>query len=628
VEYRFRLGKTLGSDIITDGTFVSALGVNWIDEDLGGTWSIAANKATHAGATYNYLNQDCGFVPGVKYKIPFTVSDIPGGGSDYVQVYLSGFSITTNSDNNFYKDSNGTFTVEGTCLSTDSHIRFMAFGTASISNVSALPYDWNTPLTNHPTNWDESGISLIKSELLEGFYVKYLGNLKFWGDGYDYLLSKYNTLSSQSPKEFCELIYLKIERYVSGAWEEHFTGVIYMNKATLSYKNKTVACNVEDIASSQVIKFGADKVLGISYQNRNVYDSANTFDFPSTICGVKNGAGGVNDKTVYFLFKVLRQIVHEITDLSVTIDSDLLLTTPYDGVANVFQFLGITPFKNFALTDPTYTCYASFKELTDDLNVIRNIGGLSSYANNIPTLNIESKDILNAGDYSFTIDNNVSEFDFFEENNWQNIDIGFVRPNSDDEIYASSYEVDNWYSANYYSRTKCTEQSLTLQSHTGANGIWISQQLGDNIFDPSTGLGLQAPFTPRNFWLQMEIDAPGPPVTYKSIFGLIGVLTINNPDLITNHLMDRHVTTLNSSFTSEVWGDATKTNNPLIRTWSFETPITLDDLKEIIANPNYFLSQTSGYFSGSISGQILEFEYKNKADSQGKNIAKFKIISE
>ena len=624
MQYRFRLGKTLNNaNIIDDELLNNACGVSWT---CGTNWTIAAGKATHTGA-FGYLSQDCGFVPGVRYNITFTIEDIPApGGADYIQLYLSGFSVTTNQDNNYYKDANGVYTVYGTCLSaTDSFIRFGASGDVSISYCVAYAYDWNEPLTNEPMNWDSSGISLIKSELLEGFYVKYIGNLEFWGDGYDYLLAQYNTLEALSPKEFCEKIYLKIERLVSGTWEEHFTGIIYMNKCNFDLKKNIVTASVEDVASSQVIKFGSEKILGMHYQNKNVYDAVLNFDYPSVSCQVRQIGGGTVNRYVYFLFKVLRFYVHEITDLAVTIDSDLLLTTPYDGGANVFQFMGITPFKNFANTTPTYTIFSSFQELTTDLNIIRNIGGLSSYPNDIPTLNIESKQTLQGTTYSYTIDNNKAEFSFYEEdNNFQYVEIGYARPSTDDLklIDIGAYvQLENWEIVDYYSETKCTEQKLTLLSTTSCQPQWIYNQCINTEYDQSVSpaTGLQAPFVPRNFWLQMQYSAPN----YVSRFAAYGGNDYNNPDLETADIMTRQVFSLNSSFVSGI----TKTNDPIIRVWEFEAPLTLAQLDEIIANPNYQIQMTSEYFTGTISGYIVEFEKKNKSDSAGQSTATLKIIS-
>lgn len=625
MRYRYSLGQTLGSDIITDGTFVAGCGVNWT---CGAIWTIAANKASHTTPTFSYLEQDCGFVPGVRYEIKFTVSDIPGGGADFVQVYISGFSVTTNPDNNYYKILNGTYYIYGTCLSADSYIRFGGYGTVSISDVVAKPYEWNSPLTTEPMNWNNTDIAVTESELLAGFYVKFIENLEFSNDGYSYLLGRYTALESVSPKLFCETIPIKIERYVSGAWEEHFTGIIYLNAVKFNLRQKIAIANIEDISTSTVLKHSNNKQFSITYGDTNVYNAASNWDYPAVLCQVKKQSAAADGRYVYFVYNVLRYIVHEVSDLSVTIDSNLLRTTPYDGGANVFQFFGITPFENFAQTVPTYPVLTSFEDIVRDLNKIRDIGGLSTYPNDIPTLRIESKANLRGSTFSFTVDNNKGEFSFYDQNNYQNVEVGFARPNNEDlELFnvGGFVQRTEWTTDKYYSRIRCNENTFDLVSEIGAHPQWIANQLINNEYDSSVTppVGLQAPFTPRNFWLQMEYSAPN----YVSIYANYGGFDWNNPDLEITDIIARHIPTLNSSFYSDVWGAANKTNDPLVRVWEFETPITLAQLNEIIANPNYQIQMTSEYFTGTLTGYILEMEYSNNADAAGKSIATFKIIT-
>jgi hypothetical protein len=112
---------------------------------------------------------------------------------------------------------------------------------------------------------------------------------------------------------------------------------------------------------------------------------------------------------------------------------------------------------------------------------------------------------------------------------------------------------------------------------------------------------------------------------------IIGAQDFNNPDLETSDMMQRQIETLNSSYFYTDYNDAevelTKTNDPIIRVWEFETIVDLNDLDEIAANPYYRVPMTSEHFTGTIYGYILDFKYSNKANYNGGSMATFKIIS-
>ena len=71
--------EVLGPELVVDGVFAAACGVNWtcggIDE-----WVINGGNATHAPIDVNWLYQNIGAINGKTYRVKFEVSSRTAGG--------------------------------------------------------------------------------------------------------------------------------------------------------------------------------------------------------------------------------------------------------------------------------------------------------------------------------------------------------------------------------------------------------------------------------------------------------------------------------------------------------------------------------------------------------------------
>ena len=633
MRYRYRLGQTLGEDIVKDGDFPSG-SINW---NFGGDWSIPIGGGEANAVLGGILDQDCGLVSGVRYRIDFELSDMVGGSS--LQVYLSGFSVISNPLNNFLKTSNGSYTLEGTCLSLNPRISFLAIGTVTISNVVVYPYEWNAPLTDEPSGWKESSIKINKSDIFDNLFVKYSEDLLFYGDGYDYLYTSYSNLAALSPKEFCEIVPIKIERLIAGTWETHFEGVIYLTDCTFDLCRKTVNCNIEDRVGASAIRMNRKKIVQTLMSNTPVLPigAYSNEQLTYALSGIANNAGGRDNRNVIFVYGALRNMVHEITDLSVTVISNLLNNDNYEGIANQYQYLGITDIRNFANTTPAIALFTSLEDLLNDLDIMICIGLLSAFPNNIPTLAVESRKFLQGSAMTFTLDNNSSIFRFYDDMNFHSFELGYERPNEADgeDPVGAFRQMREWSVRKYAADVQCNDRDYTKLSKTSTQSQWIHNQLATTIYDPVAGTGLKIPYTPRNFFITLKYVAPN----FLSREWAYAGGTENNEYLKTDICMQRWVdAVLNTTYQSPdiqntfaLYNDLEefiyKTNDPLVRVWEFEVPVTLDEYDEVISNPFNRVKITSNCLTGTIEGYIIDFSFSNKTDHSGRSMATFKILT-
>lgn len=93
-----------GTDLVTDGVFAAACGVNWT---CGAGWSIAAGVASYSGAGSGQMTQDISSASSViddlVYSVTFTISNMALNGGLGVVASIGGITFTTTA-------INGTFT--------------------------------------------------------------------------------------------------------------------------------------------------------------------------------------------------------------------------------------------------------------------------------------------------------------------------------------------------------------------------------------------------------------------------------------------------------------------------------------------------------------------------------------
>lgn len=123
-------GITLGSELVTNGTFANGL-TGWTN---GGSWT-----ASNGGATLDYdtttLSQAITLTPGAQYRVSYTVSN--AGGSSYDQIRI-GFSGGT-AVNGAVRSGNGVYVETLTAATGNNTLVLTPQGAAyagTINNVS------------------------------------------------------------------------------------------------------------------------------------------------------------------------------------------------------------------------------------------------------------------------------------------------------------------------------------------------------------------------------------------------------------------------------------------------------------------------------------------------------------
>jgi len=115
--------EQLGPELVVDGSFDTACGVNWL---CRAGWTISGGKAV-ATATFLVLGQNC-LTIGTRYKIIYTIEDYSGG---IVQLQCG------NASAGIVRSANGTYTEILICAgSTELRFDGIAAFTGKIDNVS------------------------------------------------------------------------------------------------------------------------------------------------------------------------------------------------------------------------------------------------------------------------------------------------------------------------------------------------------------------------------------------------------------------------------------------------------------------------------------------------------------
>lgn len=637
MKYRFRLGKYLGDNLITDPTFAAACGVNW---QCGTGWSIAGNKATHTGAV-GHLSAGGIFTQGEKYQINFDVVDTALG---IVKVYLAGFSITNNPDNTYFKYADGSYSITGKALKNDPALRIFGYGNVAVKNVYVYQLLWNDPIECEPKGWNESKLQLKKSELLDNLFVTLNTELTFWGDGYDYLLSVLNDSSN------CGEVPVLIERQLQdGLWETHFEGLLYLNKCDIDIRTKTIKGDIYDSFAAKALAMGKDKEITTGAAVGSMF-APNSL--PSEIDNVGNlvyewrnvgvyiiatGAYASKDY-IYDVFKVVRNIVHEISNLEATVESSLFNDTPYGIIdPNPFKYLSVAPIRTFSTDNKDWGIKIPLSEIINDINTILNISMFTSLVSNIITLNIESTEYLLGTSFApvITVDNNNCIFQNNNDSEIQCYEIGYQKPSDDDINFLVQKGAANAGQAaalatitshvNYYNRkynvvSKCATESKSSFCSIGASWFILSWQMyGD---DSETFNGL-----PQHYFVQLEEDGGGgwQSATWLTPEGH----TWGNPDLNIPDIMDSQIISLQNSYYDTLRGiEQNKTNIALKYIWEFSAMITLSQLNQILKNPVYYLKMSSKYLTSAKNAYIVEFTYDNNSNADGSSLATFKVITE
>jgi hypothetical protein len=194
MKYRYRLGRDQETNILNEQC--TAIG-SW--NGFGGNWSQAGSLFQHANNSWDFIYLSNVYTVGDIYKvvIKFDNTDTNAICRHYIGDYsISDFEVSPDS-------AEHTWDYDSICV-RGNRLVIAAYGNVDIDYIEIYSKDWNDPLDSEATDWEETSIKISKSDrfTFNDLFFSYSSNLGFYNDGYDYILSRYNTQRLSSPKEF------------------------------------------------------------------------------------------------------------------------------------------------------------------------------------------------------------------------------------------------------------------------------------------------------------------------------------------------------------------------------------------------------------------------------------------
>lgn len=181
---------------------------------------------------------------GTDYRIKFTKT------SDEI-VLISMGGINTYSFG--YIPFNNTIIEDRKCVSSGNFIITDNRVIPSITDVEVYELGWNAPLTNQPEGLLNSKVTVSRFEDLSGLVKKYLSELTFYGDGYDYLLPLLGY------EDIPCLVEYQCSEY--NGWDTLFEGFIKSDDYKINLQQCTITCGVQSTQITDLIQTKAS--LGI-----------------------------------------------------------------------------------------------------------------------------------------------------------------------------------------------------------------------------------------------------------------------------------------------------------------------------------------------------------------------------
>ena len=615
MQYRVRLGKDIET-LFLDDHFL-AVG-SW--NNVVGNWSQAGSNFVHATNNWDFIYLSNIFTPSFdQYKIEITFANTDAAA--LFRFYIGNYSIQ---EYEMSPDSAvHTFDLGSRCLAGDRLV-FTAYGAVQIDRIRIYTKDWNTPLVYEPDISTSASLSLSSSTRLDirDYKSTYSENMIFYRDGYDYLLAKYNVQNAKSPKEFCVVTPVLIERLDNGDWVRYFEGVNLMSDNTFDYLKHTVSGSVEDIVAGTLIQTNSDKAYEIKCDDvtgnnfeRGAYDAVNNtfekpFNYIDTTGAIQTqvyffgGATCDEPRVLFHYFRTLRQIVHEECKLQASISSTTLTT----GTFKYFSFCKAKNLTGNNALPPTYlhSITQSFKAMIEDSNIIFD-WGLESNFLTLPVLKIESYSTLLGNSQTFSLDNNQSSFKFNTIDLYKTVNNGYTREFEINDGISGTFggtNTNQWFPTQYNALDECSTEDNTLNSE------WLAA--ASTIDDFIRFAGTNVDFKQEDYvYIEVNYNA----VSTNMEAGILGFCGTYNTNITTYQNMLRHIYGFQSDFigTQYTYEGVTvvKPNNPLVRDWDFENFITFDQLEDILNNQYYRIPFDSEFMPNSEDGYIIDFKFNN-----------------
>jgi len=111
----------------------------------------------------------------------------------------------------------------------------------------------NTIIEDEPIGWDEAKLKIVRSKKYRGLFVQYIGNLTFYGDGYDLI----NTVIETDG--FCGEVLITIRKSCGdGTITDFFEGRVNLGEIKHDIQNCQITANIEDNLLSRLLSERGD----------------------------------------------------------------------------------------------------------------------------------------------------------------------------------------------------------------------------------------------------------------------------------------------------------------------------------------------------------------------------------
>jgi hypothetical protein len=210
---------------------------------------------------------------GVDYRIKFTKTS-----SEIVKLSMGG--VTTYSFG--FQPFNNTIIEDRKCVSSGDFIISDNRVIPSILGVEVYELGWNVPLINQPEGLLNSKVTVSKFEDLSGLVKKYLSELTFYGDGYDYLLPLLGY------EDVPCLVEYQCSEY--NGWDTLFEGLVKSDDFKINLQQCTITCGIQSTQITDLIQTNAS--LGVPSR----------VDFPKTGGAIPNSTQEVLLSNLAYMF--------------------------------------------------------------------------------------------------------------------------------------------------------------------------------------------------------------------------------------------------------------------------------------------------------------------------------------
>jgi hypothetical protein len=577
-KFRFTLGKKPDTslNLVTNGTFTGSL-TGWT---AGSQWNYVSGTAEcysgGAGFTFSncFLSQASKLTPGYTYQLSFdlkksTSHTDTNNGEVYVLMGGTYFNLETNK----YINAGTTFVnqlVKGLKCNYGTTFGFFCiangFSNCAIDNVLLYTEVWNDPIEDEPVDWDKTEISKKRDEALNGLIFEYIANVKFVGDGYDYIY-QYSLDNG-----FCGEIPVLIERYniYTLNYEIYFEGNITISKCKFNLSKREVEVDIEEVNSAMSFidnkerKVCLKQSAGFPYNMGTPPDSVDaemSIDFNNDVGAYPTG-GFYEDNVVYNIHEALRRIVMISTNYRFDFESTFFSSGTFEnfGVGLIAE---TTRYINDALH--TYDdLKMSFETLFTELNYLFNLSFSIDRSGLVPKIVVEPKiDYYNSTPVLTITNPSELEVSYEDSKIYKVVNIGYNK--IDDTPTETNLDLKK--GVQFFTIIPCAKGELTLVSDFIQKSTVLKNILSTTITDKKYV---------KDFYF---IETDGTQTTNSGSGTYDYNINIDPEDNL-----ERHAATLNSSFFSTQTTESIfveKTNDTFSQIISFKYPLSKDEFDSI-----------------------------------------------